>query len=88
MVEGHTKESFLPREDKTQEVKIILTEYYCKICRDITVHNTKYFPFNLKNAKEKWCSICEESTQDTTNCTLNMKNKMNYHTVYQTKEVN
>lgn len=43
--------------------------------------------YNLKNRKEKWCAICEENSHDTANYVLNIKNKKNYHVVYQTKFV-
>ena len=37
----------------------------------------------MKNTKVKWCTIYEENSHDTRNCELNMKNKSNYHIIYQ-----
>ena len=65
MIEGHTEYTCWHRDDRVQDVFIICTEYFCEICREITSHETKDFPFNLRNKKSKWCAICEENSHDT-----------------------
>ena len=82
MSEGHTKDTCQLREDQQQELQLIRTKYYYKICREITSHLTEDCPYNLKNRKEKWCTICEENSHDIVNCVLNMESKKNYHTMY------
>ena len=41
----------------------------------------------MKNDKASWCAICETKNHNTANCHLNLKNRQNYHAVYQTNAV-
>ena len=41
----------------------------------------------MKNVKALWCAICETKNHNTTDCHLNLKNRHNYHAVYQTNAV-
>ena len=41
----------------------------------------------MKNGKASWCAICKTKNHNTTNCHLNLKNRQNYHAVYQTNAV-
>ena len=57
-------------------------EYYCQIFQEIILLDTKNCPFNMKKAKDIWCTIYEENSHDIRNCELNKKNKLNYHILY------
>ena len=37
----------------------------------------------MKNGKESWCAIYETKIYNTVDCHLNLKNRQNYHAVYQ-----
>lgn len=50
-------------------------------------HRERDYPYNMKNTKAKLLSIYEENIHYTIDCVLNMKNKTNYHMVYQTQVV-
>ena len=41
----------------------------------------------MKNGKASWCAICETKNHNTVDCHLNLKNRQNYHAVYQTNAV-
>ena len=41
----------------------------------------------MKNGKASWCAICETKSHNTIDCQLNLKNRQNYHAVYQTNAV-
>ena len=74
-------------ENRMQDIRVIRTQYYCEICQEITPHDTKNCPLNLKNVTTCWCEICAENTHDTNKCVINMKSKPNYHTMHQTSTV-
>ena len=57
MAEGDTKDTCQFRKDKPQEVQLMQTEYYCEVYRDIPLHHTNEYPFNMKNEKERWCVV-------------------------------
>ena len=37
----------------------------------------------MKNQKSLWCAICEVKIHATSECHIKLKNRQNYHTVYQ-----
>ena len=41
----------------------------------------------MKKDKESWCAICETNNHNTADCHLNLKNRQNYHAIYQTTAV-
>ena len=41
----------------------------------------------MKNGKASWCVICETKNHNTSDCHLTLKNRQNYHAVYQTNVV-
>ena len=41
----------------------------------------------MKNDKASWCAICETKNHNMANFHLNLKNRKNYHAVYQTNAV-
>lgn len=88
MIEGHKKYTCWHKEDRLHEFQLMQMEYYYKICIQITPHEMKNFRYNLKNNKDKWCFICQENSHDTRKFARNMKNKPNYHTIYQTSIIN
>ena len=51
-------------------------------------HTTKYFSYNMKNEKARWCAICEVKTHPTIEFQLKLKNRHNYHAIYQTNAIN
>ena len=58
------------------------------MCQEIASHLTKDYPYNMKNEKDIWCSICDENNHNTSQCALNMENNPNYHTIYQIEAIN
>ena len=37
----------------------------------------------MKNQKSRWCAICEVKIHATSECQIKLKNRQNYHAVYQ-----
>lgn len=52
--EGNTKDTC-----KHQTFQVIQMEHFCEICREISPHLSKDYPYNLRNQKKRWCSIHE-----------------------------
>ena len=73
MIEGHSKDNWQLRDDRWQDFLVIHTEYYCEICKGTQSHSIKDYLFNMKNVNPKWCGICEDSTHNTIERSLNMK---------------
>ena len=63
------------------------TKCFCNIFQDHGDQTTKYCLFNMKNDKASWYTICETKNHATTDFHLNLKNRQNYHVVYQTNAV-
>ena len=59
----------------------------CDIFQEHGSHMTKEFPYNMKNGKSSRCAVCEVKIHATTDFHLNLKNRKNYHAVYQTNAV-
>ena len=60
---------------------------FCDIFQEHGDHSTKYFLFNTKNGNESLCAIYETKNHNIADCHLNLKNRQNYHAVYQTTAV-
>ena len=63
------------------------TKFFCYIFQKHGDHSTKYCPFNMKNGKESWCAIYETKNHNMADYHMNLKNRQNYHVVYQTNVV-
>jgi hypothetical protein len=85
--EGHTKYYCKFSDALDPTVRCIQIETYCDICEASTNHATRDCPHNLRNARPKWCHICEENNHSTQECQLNGKNRPNIHSVYHTQVV-
>lgn len=87
MVEGRTKDDCRSREDRRQDVRAINVQGFCEICQELGNHSTNNCPYNMRNKKSKWCAICKENEHDTSEFSLNLRNKPNYQ-VYQAQSTN
>jgi len=81
--EGNTKEYYKLNDALHLAVWRIQIETFCDIYEGVTNHAIRDCPRNLRNARPKWCHICEENNHSTQECRLNKKNKMKIHAVYQ-----
>ena len=70
-----------------QDVRFVQTKCFYDICQEHGEHTQKDFPFNMKDGKESRCAICETKNHNTADCHLYLKNRQNYHAVYQTNAV-
>ena len=83
---GHSKDNC--RQDiSRQDVRFVQTKCFYDIFEYHGDHTTKDCPFNMKNSKASWCAICETKNHTTIDYHLNLKNRQNYHVVYQTNAV-
>ena len=83
---GHSKDNY--REDISgQDVLFVQRKCFCDIYQEHGDHTTKDCLFNMKNDKESWCAICETKNHAMFDYHLNLKNRQNYHVVYQTNAV-
>ena len=82
----HSKDNC--RQDiSRQYVRFMQTKCFCDIFQEHGDHSTKDFPFNMKNRNASWCAICKTKNHNMADCHLNLKNRKNYHAVYQTNAV-
>jgi hypothetical protein len=85
--EGNTKDYCKFNDALDPRCPSYSNETFCDIFQAMTNHTTRDFPHNLKNARPKWCHICEENNHSTQECRLNGRNKSNIHTVYHTQAI-
>ena len=78
---GHTKDNF------RQDIHFVQKKCFCNIFQEHGEHTMKYCPYNMKNGKASWCTICEVKSHATVDFHLNLKNRQNYQAVCQTNAV-
>ena len=83
---GHLKDN-CQHEYSQQDIRFVQTKSFCDIFQEHEDHSMKECPFNMKNAKDSWCAICETKNHNTIDCQLNLKNRQNYQVVDQTNTI-
>ena len=83
---GHSKDN-CRQEYSRQDVRFLQTKSFCDIFQEHEDHSMKDCPFNMKNGKASWCAIYETKNNNMVDYHLNLKNRQNYHAVYQNNAI-